>query len=288
MPKPGEFFVVPQEAIDTALPKMGGASAKVLLYLCRHADRETGECFRSQETIGSGCGFGLRTTRNCLVELADLGVIQIRNRGQRSNLYTVCYPARSCRLEDDLTGNILPDNTNQTGKELPDTTGRILPVNDLTGKILPFNRQDSAAYQDSLSKKKEESAHSTESKKRSKSETSGYSQAFKDWYLAYPRKVAKGAAAKAFTQAVGRLVADPDRNFSSEVDAVEFLKQRAQAYATEVADTATEYQAHPATWLNQDRFDDEYEADKPKPNAVATKADLDAEGIQTIGFDDDE
>ena len=117
---------------------------------------------------------------------------------------------------------------------------------------------------------------------------SGYSQAFKDWYAAYPRKVAKGAAAKAFTQAVGRLISDSDRDIATEVEAVEFLKLRAAAYAVEVAGTAIEYQAHPGTWLNQDRFDDEYKADKPQPSAVATKADWEAEGLQTIGFDDDE
>lgn len=140
-----------------------------------------------------------------------------------------------------------------------------------------------------LSPNPNKSVRSSESKKKqAKDGSPGYSQAFVDWYSEYPRKIAKPKAAEAFTKAIGRLLADDERNLTTEVDAIEFLKRRAQAYASEVKDDEPKHICHPSTWLNGDRFDDEYAADKPQPNAVATKADLETEGIQTIGFDDDE
>lgn len=67
---------------------------------------------------------------------------------------------------------------------------------------------------------------------------------FDRWYAAYPRKVARGAAEKAFTKA---------RKLASLDD----LIAGAERYAQQVRGVEVRFIAHPATWLNQKRWLDE-------------------------------
>lgn len=69
---------------------------------------------------------------------------------------------------------------------------------------------------------------------------------FDQFWAVYPRKVCKKAARAAFEKAV-RIVA------------FECILQGARDYAEEVADYVPKYIAHPATWLNAERWDDERE-----------------------------
>ena len=64
---------------------------------------------------------------------------------------------------------------------------------------------------------------------------------FDEWYSFFPRKVAKGAARRAFAKA---------RKVASQSDLIEGAK----TYATKVTGKDKEYIAHPATWLNGERW----------------------------------
>jgi hypothetical protein len=70
-----------------------------------------------------------------------------------------------------------------------------------------------------------------------------YSAEFEAWYLAYPRRVAKGAAAKAYAKA------------AAAVGHEKLLEAVTLFAASEEANS--EYCPHPATWLNADRYDDD-------------------------------
>lgn len=69
-----------------------------------------------------------------------------------------------------------------------------------------------------------------------------YTDEFLDWYKHYPRKVGKGAAAKAYA----KLTADEHAT----------LNDITHAYAQTVKDAEERFIPHPATWLNDRRFDD--------------------------------
>lgn len=74
--------------------------------------------------------------------------------------------------------------------------------------------------------------------------------AFEAFWRVWPRRQGKGAARRAFVNAVGRGV-DPDTIIAS-----------AASYAQRCRDIGKEAQfiPHPATWLNQERYDDDPEA----------------------------
>lgn len=80
---------------------------------------------------------------------------------------------------------------------------------------------------------------------------------FEAWYEMYPRKVAKKVAQKSWA----RLTESEKRK------AMESLPTHIKYWR--ITETEKEYIPHPATWLNQGRFDDEIdltpkEAKKPK------------------------
>lgn len=73
---------------------------------------------------------------------------------------------------------------------------------------------------------------------------------FADWWAAYPRKVAKGQAERAYRTA--------RKNGASQTDLLEGIRAHAAAWARRK--TETQYQPYPATWLNGKRWLDDPEA----------------------------
>ncbi len=71
-----------------------------------------------------------------------------------------------------------------------------------------------------------------------------YTDDFEAWWLSYPRKVGKGAASKAFTKAV------------KQVDVSE-LSEITTRYAQSVVGSDEKFIPHPATWLNENRWEDQ-------------------------------
>lgn len=79
---------------------------------------------------------------------------------------------------------------------------------------------------------------------------------FDEWYGHYPRKVAKGAARRAFRKA---------RKLAEQAD----LLSAAKSYAASTAGKDKEFIAHPATWLNGERWlDSDKVNDAPGPVSV--------------------
>jgi hypothetical protein len=77
---------------------------------------------------------------------------------------------------------------------------------------------------------------------------------FEHWWNEYPRKVAKGTALKAWNGAIRKT-------------SIAVLLDSVKAYAVKVANTEQQYILHAATWLNQERWNDEPEPAKWDPDA---------------------
>lgn len=73
------------------------------------------------------------------------------------------------------------------------------------------------------------------------SKDSSIKDQFDQWYSEYPRKVAKGAARKAFTTAAKKA-------------SFEVLMEAVKSYASKMSGKEAEFIAHPATWLNGERW----------------------------------
>jgi len=74
-----------------------------------------------------------------------------------------------------------------------------------------------------------------------------YTKTFLDWYAAYPRKVGKKAALRAYQSALKRT--DHKTLFDG-------LKRLCESIVKN--ETQTEFVPHPSTWLNRDGWEDDY------------------------------
>lgn len=89
-----------------------------------------------------------------------------------------------------------------------------------------------------------------------------YKKDFEDFYLAYPRKVGKQNAAKAFDQAVKRA-------------SIEDIASGLERIITSWSNKDPQYIPHPATWLNRDGWLDEPDqGPHRRPNGGGHMADL--------------
>lgn len=86
--------------------------------------------------------------------------------------------------------------------------------------------------------------------------------AFDTFWSAYPRRTAKGRARTAFEKALKKT-------------SLKNILQAVELYTVQVEDKSIEYVAHPATWLNGERWDDDYaneiakrRGNKREPNYV--------------------
>jgi uncharacterized protein YdaU (DUF1376 family) len=81
---------------------------------------------------------------------------------------------------------------------------------------------------------------------------------FDDFWSAYPRKVAKGAAERSYAKALS-VIADPDPP--------SVLRSAAERFAASNPDP--QFTPHPATWLNSRRWEDETD-ERPDPSSSQT------------------
>ena len=81
-----------------------------------------------------------------------------------------------------------------------------------------------------------------------------YTAAFEEWYAAYPRHAAKHAASSAFGR---RLQAIALNRGTSRDEALRWLVEVTRQFAASPAGRAGQFTPHPATWLNEGRYDDD-------------------------------
>lgn len=99
----------------------------------------------------------------------------------------------------------------------------------------------------------------------------GYTEDFETFWSAYPRKVGKGGAFKAWQK--------------QKPEPIEKVLRLIRKYkSTEWANIETRFIPHPATWLNQRRWEDEpdskpIQAEKPKCQFCSGEADFMQHGV---------
>jgi hypothetical protein len=88
----------------------------------------------------------------------------------------------------------------------------------------------------------------------SKRQPKAYSESFEQWYAIYPRKVSKEDAAAAFGRALTKIV---QRRGMTNEEALDWLCGVTSVFSKSTAGNSGTFTPHPASWLNQGRYDDD-------------------------------
>jgi hypothetical protein len=219
--------------------KAKGSARLLLVILAEHLNEKTRRCDPSLATLARESNASLRTIPRLLAELKVKGEIEIHKGGGRRhcNSYTIKAAEN-------------PDNAVTVSDGNPDTRVTVSPSETLTpvSLFIPETVTNQVRNSDT---------HVTRTIRNQKDKSiSADDSDFAAFWSAYPRKVAKPAALKAWRSAKDRppladLLAALDRHKRSEQwQAARFIP-------------------HPATWINGQRWDDQLPtAEERKPPAL--------------------
>lgn len=217
---------------------VGPATRRLVLLALADSANDDGVCWPSVETLARKAGCGVSSARRACQELEADGFLVREERDangrQRSNLYRLSLSAiEGAQIEraPKLSGTGRPDragggaqierqNPNRETKEGTPTTETSPPAD---GGLFPAPLEPAAPKPEEL-----------------------LAEEFEAWWKAYPRKVGKGAAQKAYKSA--RKDACPEELANG---------LRRASIAWEAARTAPQYVPHASTWLNGQRWLDD-------------------------------
>jgi hypothetical protein len=247
-------------------------AVRIAIAIALHLSVKNGRCDPGHETLGRDTATSARSIRRWAAVLERDGWLAIKRGGRgHHNSYVLLRPMTGHRVaaqEVHMTGQDVAAQTSFPDFDRPDSahmTGQN-PSHDRppAGRQKAYEQRkekrreesespaDFAPRQskkDSRGKKapsgKTESKPQTPRKKKADDANVAQAQAFARFWAAYPRRVAKEAARKAFESAV-----------EGGVDA-EALIAGAQRYAVERGGQEPKYTKHPATWLNKGCWEDE-------------------------------
>ena len=187
----------------------------VLIGLADYYNQEKGYAWPSVERLSEVADCSIRTVQRKLKDLEDKGYIQ-RTHGhpfyneRNTNVSSITIYRLNFEGGDRLSGG---DKIEEGG--------------------------DTSCREGGDSK-----SHPIESDRYKNKKILNYS--FAKWWEAYPRKVSKLSAKKAFARIVSKGIATEEQ-----------LLAGAKAYAVKVEGTDSSYISHPDTWLNKGRWEDE-------------------------------
>jgi hypothetical protein len=198
--------------------EISGHAVRLYLLLRRHGDRD-GRSFPSRRRLADQMHTSPSTVDRARAELVEVGAICERHRpgdgdNYTSNEYHVHWD-RGCPARDEGYP------TGGGGSPAGDDRG----VPPVMNELIPTKNLDPP---------------NTNSGRTRVRKPVDDDPAFSTFWQAYPRKAAKGAARRAWTRAVA--AADPDTIIAAAV-----------AYRDD-PNRADAYTAHPATWLNSERW----------------------------------
>lgn len=219
------------------------ACMRVLMVLAEHADDDGTRSFPSLDTIAREAQTDRKTVVRCLDRLEADGIIRRQVGGGRtkSTEYRLCLD-RSSMPETVASGHSIPSEN--SGAE-PQIASKNSGPETINSGLQPINSGVEPPYSvHTLSITEDSSLRSLRARPTPKPDDAG----FEAWWEAYPRKVAKDGARRAFVAAVkrGALFAD----LIAKVPAVPPPGEM-------------QWVPHPATWLNQGRWQDDPAASAP-------------------------
>jgi len=195
-------------------------AAKIVLYwLADHHNGETGDCFPSHKRLAEVCEMTDRSIRTHLEALKQAGLIEIVDRKRPNGSQT--SNAYKLLLTDHDTGKNIPSPT----ENISDPPVLNFPTHNLGNNNLG-------------------------------NEPSKINDHFEDFWAAYPRKVAKGNARKAFAAAMKKAT-------------IEEISAGLNKQLAALSKKERQYIPHASTWLNGERWNDEpTDNDEPKRHAT--------------------
>lgn len=178
-------------------------------------------------------------------KLTELGLISIKSEGHghEPNLYQVTKYHEGVGKSDHKRSRKIRLVGNSDQLEIPTTTRPKQPVSEPVAASGPRARVDSdSSLKEEGSKKGRERAKALSTRAGARENEP---QGFAEFYLAYPRKVGRPGAVKAFAKALNRGaskegILDGLRRYRFSAD--------------------PQFRPHPATWLNDERWKDGVEA----------------------------
>lgn len=220
----------------------GGYTKLVYVILADHSD-ENNLCFPSVATIAAEAGCTPKTALKAIRELIAMGLITREHRTLANGGDTSCL----YHIEEPRN---FKANAEKAGQFEPDTLDKTLykaPESTTTAEptceLVPA---------EPAPRKREE-----------------YPNAFEQLWTLYPKHVAKMAAYKAWRKArVGMNSA--------------FLMSKVQAFAAQCANTETRFIPNFATWLNGERWNDEYRPDPPQARKPVTNAERNMQNLAQV------
>jgi hypothetical protein len=223
------------------------AVRNVAVRVALHLNVGTGECDPTYATLAGELGISERTIYRLIAQLEQAcWIAHEGTRGRRSNQYVLLNPAKAMTGLNpgtatsgfDAANPVRPDNPTLTNSASnPDTT--VADKKRRKAKRKAKEESDSRPDDDLHVKPKPTAKE--------------IAAAFESFWRAYPKRVAKLAARKAFAAAIKR-DADPKAIIAG-----------AARYAAERSGKDSQYTKHPATWLNGGCWEDEPPPDGEAP-----------------------
>ncbi|WP_455112792.1 helix-turn-helix domain-containing protein [Rothia mucilaginosa] len=200
-------------------------------------------CYPSIQTLQDMTGHSENTVRAALKDLEALGFITRTARVGASNIYTLQIDTmRSAHRRRRWSNTYEAGDPYTPGSNITTTVEELDDSERAEALVEPVEAETPAPVPAPVKKKTKKS--STPARVESD---------FLDFYAAYPRHVGKEAARRAFEKAV--------KAGTAPADIVEGARR--YAAATAAAGTETRFIAHPATWLNAGRWNDDMEDAAP-------------------------
>lgn len=149
-----------------------------------------------------------------------------------------------------------PENVQERLKAFQERPNLALPIPSLTlpnqeQEPLSSAKADGAGADSPINESNSADVTPADAAKRTRH---AYSAAFEEWYAVYPRHEGKQAASSAFGR---RLPTIALNRGTSREEALRWLVEVTRQFAASPAGQSGKYTPHPATWLNDGRYDDD-------------------------------
>jgi len=219
------FAIVPEWILDS---DFSPSAVVVFLTLARFANRRSRTCYPSKETIVARSGLSPNTVSRSLAELKAKGAVTSKRRNRNglptSNVYVLHMVGPFGQPVEDANSDF------DDGEDaLIPNSAALIPISGI--RIRQGNQT------------KERDISLTDSR-------------FDEFWDAYPRRISKGSAKKAWQKAIQKT--EPDE-----------IIRAAKRFAELREGEDPRYTPHPATWLNGERWSDQSETLGPKDKREA-------------------
>ncbi|MET0819643.1 MAG: helix-turn-helix domain-containing protein, partial [Aeromicrobium sp.] len=256
--------------------RLGDVGLKIILMLLADYSDEQGSCFPGVKRIAEETEQSRSTVLRKMRLLAEVGLVSVARRndenGQRtSNRYTLDLSVTATKADVELAkeriearheepGTVQGVNVTLGSDEAPKSHAERGPKVSPGDTLTTRGTTSSTPYPHGTSADEQEQGTSGLKAVSASSEPSAGPSApqigFEDFWAAYPRKTSKGSAKIAWTRAMRKV----NHHGGIIMDGLEQAQTRWTLDRTE-----TRFVPHASTWLNGERWMDDYGLDAQQP-----------------------